>query len=589
MDATNRNTALASALAEELARAGVRHACVAPGSRSAPLALAMWNEPGIHVWSVIDERSAGFFALGIAQESGAPVVVVTTSGTAGANLHPAVSEAHEARLPLIVVTADRPPELRGRGAGQTIDQLKLFGDAVRWFCELGVAAADDTGLLHYRSAAVRAVAQARGRPPGPVHLNVALTEPLAPDPGAQSVTATTPLAREGRGDRPLTAVAEGRLEAPPELVASLAELLTGCRRGVIVAGRNTDPSLVPATVALARACGYPILAEPTSQLRCGPHDLEHVVASYDLIFRELPGVLAPELVIRVGDMVTSKAVRSWLAAAANVRQVVFDPGAGWNEPTAMAELIARVDPGPLFASFAEQLAPPADQGWPALWRAANDAAELEVDTFFTGLGDELFEPRVHRDLSALLPEHSTVYVASSMPIRDLETFMPSTGRPLRFLANRGANGIDGLISSGLGAAAVAAGRTFVLTGDVGLHHDMNGLLSISRLGVEATIVVMNNGGGGIFDFLPIAGHRAGYEELFATPTGLDLEKVADLYGLRFTRVGRYADLPGALEAPGLVEIPLNRPRNVALHRELFARVSAVVAVAASRAGPPDPV
>jgi 2-succinyl-5-enolpyruvyl-6-hydroxy-3-cyclohexene-1-carboxylate synthase len=586
VDATNRNTALCSALAEELARAGVRHACVAPGSRSAPLALAMWNEPGIRVWSQVDERCAGFFALGIAQQTGVPAVVVTTSGTAGANLQPAVAEACEARVPLIVITADRPPELRGRGAGQTIDQIKLYGDSVRWFCELGVAAADDTGLLHYRSAAVRAVAEARGRPPGPVHLNVPLTEPLAPDAEEGGVTARTRIAREGRGDRPLTDVAEPRLEAEPGTVSAFAALLSECRRGVIVAGRNRDGGIAAPTAALARACGYPILAEPTSQVRCGAHDLEQVVASYDLIFRDLPPVLAPDLVIRVGDMVTSKAVRTWLQGS-DVRQVVFDPDGGWNEPTSAAELVARVDPAPLFASFAEQLEQPDDRGWLKAWLATNQAAELEVDMFLRELGGELFEPRVHRDLSALLPDESTVYVASSMPIRDLETFLPATGRSLRFLANRGANGIDGLLSSGLGAAAVAPGRTFVVTGDVGLYHDMNGLLAMSRLGVEATIVVMNNGGGGIFDFLPIASHRDGYEELFGTPTGLDLAKVADLYGLRFTRVERYADLPAALGARGLVEVPLDRARNVELHRELFRRVSAVVSVAASRAGPPE--
>jgi 2-succinyl-5-enolpyruvyl-6-hydroxy-3-cyclohexene-1-carboxylate synthase len=278
-------------------------------------------------------------------------------------------------------------------------------------------------------------------------------------------------------------------------------------------------------------------------------------------------------------------VRTWLQGS-DVRQVVFDPDGGWNEPTSAAELVARVDPAPLFASFAEELEQPEDRGWLKTWLATNQAAELEVDMFLRELGDELFEPRVHRDLSALLPGESTVYVASSMPVRDLETFLPATGRKLRFLANRGANGIDGLLSSGLGAAAVAPGRTFVVTGDVGLYHDMNGLLAMSRLGVEATIVVMNNGGGGIFDFLPIARHPDGYEELFGTPTGLDLAKVADLYGLRFARVERYADLPAALAGPGLVEVPLDRARNVELHRELFRRVSAVVGLAASRAGPP---
>jgi 2-succinyl-5-enolpyruvyl-6-hydroxy-3-cyclohexene-1-carboxylate synthase len=580
VDPTNRNTALASALVEELARAGVRHACVAPGSRSAPLALALWREPQVRVWSHVDERCAGFFALGIAQQTGVPAVVLTTSGTAGANLHPAVAEAAEARVPLIVITADRPPELRGRGAGQTIDQLKLYGSAVRWFCELGVAQADDVGLLHYRSTAVRAVAESLGRPPGPVHLNVPLTEPLAPDPAPGEVTATNPLARDGRPDgRPLTAVPRAAAEPSDELIASFAELVSECSRGLIVVGRQRDPGLGETVAALATACGYPILAEPTSQLRCGPHDHALLAPAYDLVFRDLPSALAPELVIRVGDMVTSKPVRTWLSGNPTCRQVVVDPDGAWNEPTSTADLIARADPVALLSAFAEELSPRVDRPWQEAWLAASGAAEQAVDSFMDEIGDELFEPRVHRDLAALLPPGSTVYVASSMPVRDLETFLPASERELRFLANRGANGIDGLVSAGLGAAAVSAGRTYVVTGDVGLYHDMNGLLAVSRLGVEATVIVMNNGGGGIFDFLPIAQHRDGYEELFGTPTGLDLAKVADLYGMPFTRVGSYHDLPDALSRPGLVEIPLDRPRNVELHREVFERASAAVRAA----------
>ena len=577
MDATNRNTALASALVEELARAGVRHACVSPGSRSAPLALALWREPQVRVWSHVDERSAGFFALGIAQQTGVPAVVLTTSGTAGANVHPAVAEAAEARIPLIVITADRPPELRGRGAGQTIDQLKLYGSAVRWFCELGVAQANDVGLLHYRSTGVRAVAESLGRPPGPVHLNVPLTEPLAPDPAPGDVTATNPLARDGRpGGRPLTSVPPPASEPSDELIGSFAELVSKCSRGVIVAGRQRDPALGETAGAFAATCGYPVLAEPTSQLRCGPHDRTLVVPAYDLVFRDLPAALEPELVIRVGDMVTSKPVRTWLSGNAGCRQVVVDPDGAWNEPSATADLMARADPGAFLSAFAEELSVPVDQSWQEAWLAASRAAEQAVDSFLEELGDELFEPRVHRDLGALLPDDSTVYVASSMPVRDLETFLPTTERELRFLANRGANGIDGLVSSGLGAAAVSNGRTYVVTGDVGLYHDMNGLLAVSRLGIEATVVVMNNGGGGIFDFLPIAEHRDGYEELFGTPTGLDLAKVADLYGMPFTRLGSYRELPGALSRPGLVEIPLDRARNVELHREVFERASAAV-------------
>jgi len=583
VDATNRNTALASALVDELARAGVRHACVSPGSRSAPLARALWHQPRIRVWSHVDERSAGFFAVGIAQETGMPAVVLTTSGTAGANVHPAVAEASEGRVPLIVLTADRPPELRGRGAGQTIDQLKLYGSAVRWFCELGVARADDTGLLHYRSTGARAVAESRGRPPGPVHLNVPMTEPLAPDPAPGDVTATSPLARDGRPlGRALTAVPPAAAEPSDELVSAFADLVSECERGLIVAGRQRDAGLAPTVAALARACGYPVLAEPTSQLRCGPHDRELVATAYDLVFRELPAALAPELVIRVGDMVTSKPVRTWLAGHPECRQVVIDPDGAWNEPTSTADLIARADPAALMSVFAEQLEPRTERGWQERWLGASAVAEQAVDAFLGALGDELFEPHVHRDLPALLPAGSTVFVASSMPIRDVETFLPTTERPLRFLANRGANGIDGLVSTGLGAAATAPGRTYVLTGDLGLYHDMNGLLAMRRLGVEATIVVMNNGGGGIFDFLPIARHRDGWEELFGTPTGLDLAKVAELYGLPFTRAGSYSDLPGAFGRTGLVEIPLERGRNVELHQEVFRQASAAAGAAAGR-------
>jgi len=576
-DFTNRNTALASAFADELSRAGIEHACVSPGSRSAPLALALWNAPGMRVWSHIDERSAGFFALGIAQQTGHPAVVLTTSGTAGANLHPAVAEASEARVPMLVVTADRPPELRGRGAGQTIDQLKLYGSSVRWFCETGVQQADDTGLYHVRAVAARAVAESMGAPPGPVHVNFPLQEPLAPDPVDGDIPAEDPLAREGRpGRRPLTSVLRGVVTPDEELASQLALMIDERPRGVVLAGRQRDSAIAKGVIAFADACGYPVLPEPTSQLRAGVHDLSGVIAPYDAIFRRLPERLAPELVIRVGDMVTSKAVRQWLTANRTCRQVVIDPDGAWNEPTWSADLIARAEPGPLLGAFAEQLELQGDRTWLESWRSAAATAEREIDAFLNGLAEEPFEPRVHRALGDLLPSSATVYVGSSMPVRDLETFLPVVSRPLRFLANRGANGIDGLVSSGLGAAVVAPARTFILTGDVGLYHDMNGLLAARRLGAEATVVALNNGGGGIFEFLPIARHRDGWDELFGTPTGLDLSAVAALYGLPFTRVEAHSELADALARPGMVEVLLDRERNVELHRALFERVSAAL-------------
>jgi 2-succinyl-5-enolpyruvyl-6-hydroxy-3-cyclohexene-1-carboxylate synthase len=577
MDATNRNTALCSALVDELARAGVEHACVSPGSRSAPIALAFWNEPRIKVWSIVDERSAGFFALGIAQQTGKPATIVTTSGTAGANVHPAVAEASHARVPLIVITADRPPELRDRGAGQTIDQIKLYGSAVRWFCELGNIDADDEGLLHFRSAGSRAVAEAEGAMPGPIHLNLPLREPLAPQSAPYEVSAERELAREGRpAGLPLTTIERPPPAPDASLVDELVRMIHAHPRGVILAGRQRGRDLAASACALSAACGYPILAEPTSQLRAGDHDLDRVVAPYDPIFRSLPERLAPDLVIRLGDMVTSKAVRLWLAGHDECRQIVIDADGAWNEPTWTAESIVRADAAALCRLAADGCELP-NQGWAADWKQAAGAAEAAADDFFATLGDELFEPRVHRMLGDLLPARTTVYVASSMPVRDLESFFPATGKQLRFLANRGANGIDGLISSGLGAAATSGEHTLVISGDVGLYHDMNGLLAIKRSGIAATILVMNNGGGSIFDFLPIARHREGFEQLFSTPTGLDLERVASLYELDFTRIGGYDDLEQALAKPGLVEVPLDRSRNVMLHHELFERISKAVA------------
>ncbi len=579
MDKANRNTALCSALVEELVKSGLQHVCIAPGSRSAPLALAFWNSSGVRVFSHVDERSAGFFAVGLAQKSGRPVAVLTTSGTAAANLYPAVVEASKARVPLVVITADRPPELRDTGAGQTIDQIKLYGGFVRKFFELGVQQANDTGLIYFRSIAARAFETASGSPAGPVHLNIPLQEPLTPKPVAGDVTATQPLALKGRESRPFTSVVADAAKPTDDLVSELASEISDHSKGLIVVGRQRDLALRDSVSALSAATGYPILAEPTSQLRCGSHDRQGVVAHYDLILRDPPADLRPDLVLRVGDMPTSKALRDWLKQDPPV-QIVLDPDLSWQEPTRVADRILKIDP----SLTCEALAAVVSRGrnsWTDRWGHAEVAARNAATAFFDDLGDELFEPKVHATIAGLMPAGSTVYVASSMPVRDLEAFFPSQDRDLFFLGNRGANGIDGLISSGLGAAAVAEGRTFILSGDLSLYHDMNGLLAAQRYAPNATIIVFNNDGGGIFSFLPIADYRDGWEELFGTPTGLDLAKVAVLYSMSFSRVTAYEDFEQAIESPGLVEVPLDKERNVELHRQVITAVSHAVAEAPS--------
>ena len=574
MDPTNANTALASAFAEELARSGLRLAVISPGSRSTPLAVALWRQPSIEVSVIVDERSAGFFALGAAQASGEPVALLCTSGTALVNYHPAVVEADESAIPLLVLSADRPPELRGIGAGQTIDQIKGFGSSVRWFCEVGTHEADDSGLLHYRSVACRALAKARGEvQPGPVQLNLPWREPLAPVPVEGAVTATDPLALEGRGERPLTAAT--RIEQAPSdfLLDEVAGHLRKAHSGVIVAGRQLDPELREPLARLAQAAGFPILADPTSQLRCGPHDRSHVIASYDLLLRDegFADSVGPDLVLRFGETPTSKPLRAWIEGS-GADQLIVDPTGGWNEPSNKAAAIIRAEPIALASGWAERLNG-GDRGAPAQWIEAEAAAQAALSDAFEA-ETELTEPALHRALGACHRHRDLVYTSSSMPIRDQEAFLaPSTDDAL-FLSNRGANGIDGLISSGIGAARASGRPTTIITGDLGLLHDLGGLAALREVSTPVRIVVIDNAGGGIFHFLPqeTAMPEDEFEALLGTPRGVDAAKAAALFDLPHRRLESLDELPASLAAgTGLIEVRTDRKTNVEAHRRLAER------------------
>ena len=579
MDTTNANTALASAFIEELARCGMRRAVISPGSRSTPLAVALLRDPEIEVTVIVDERSAAYFALGGAQATRTPVAILCTSGTAAANFLPAICEADHSAIPLLALTADRPPELRGIGAGQAIDQLKLFGSSVRWFCEVGTHDADDDGLLHYRTTACRAYAMARGDArPGPVHLNLPWREPLAPTPVEDAISATDPLALEGRGtDRPLTAVTPYDEEPSKFLIEEVAKHIGEAIAGVIVAGRQLDPELREPLAHLAREAGMPILAEPTSQLRCGPHDRSHVITAYDLLLRDehFANGVVPDLVLRFGEMPTSKPLRAWIEGS-GADQIVVDPLGDWNEPTRRAAALVRADPTELAAAWAARLGEvrPAPERWLAAETAASAAieAELEAESGPT-------EPGLQIALGAAHADGDLVYTASSMPIRDQEAFLPSTDADAFFLSNRGANGIDGLISSGIGAAQASGRPTTIVSGDLGLLHDLGGLAALRDVDTPVRIVVVNNDGGGIFHFLPQAPALPAdeFEALLGTPRGVDVQKAAGLFDLPHHLVDSLSELPDALSAgAGLIEVPVDRRSNVDLHRRLAERVSAAI-------------
>ncbi len=578
MDPTNANTALASAFVEELERGGLRHAVVSPGSRSTPLAVALWRAPQIAVTVLVDERAAGFFALGAAQASGAPVALLCTSGTAAANYHPAVCEADESAIPLLLLTADRPPELRGVGAGQTIDQIKLYGESVRWFCEVGTHAADDDGLLHLRSVACRALSLARGEVrPGPVHLNLPWREPLAPVPVAGAVTATDPLALRGREGRPLTAVTAIDREPSAFLLEEMAAHIGDAIAGVIVVGRQLDPELREPLAHLARASGFPILAEPTSQLRCGPHDRSRVISTYDQLLRDqrFARSVVPDLVLRFGEMPTSKPLRAWLAAS-GADQIVVDPDGGWNEPSRRAAAILRADPTELAAGWAARLEKE-DRPEPTAWLEAERAARAALSAEIEAEG--ISEPAVHLALGRAHRDGDLVYTASSMPIRDQESFLEPSAADCSLLSNRGANGIDGLLSSGIGAAHASGRPTTIVTGDLGLLHDLGGLAALREVETPVRVVVIDNDGGGIFHFLPQEGAMGGeeFEAVLGTPRGVSVAKAAALFDLPHRRLESLTELPAALAAgTGLIEIKTARRTNVEAHRRLSAAVAAAI-------------
>ncbi|GAC1324499.1 MAG: 2-succinyl-5-enolpyruvyl-6-hydroxy-3-cyclohexene-1-carboxylic-acid synthase [Thermoleophilaceae bacterium] len=560
----NRTYAPIQALAEELARCGMRNAVTSPGSRNAPLVLALAATAGVRAHSVIDERSAGFVALGLAKASGRPVALTCTSGSALANLLPAVVEAHEARVPLIVLSADRPPELRGTGAGQAIDQIKLFGTFAKWFVEVGNHEPTRESAIHFRALACRAWHTAAGGRPGVVHLNFSLREPLAPV--AEPIDAGIWAGRSDGG--PWLQLHEPAPAAPEALVAAIATRVATATRGVIVCGQSD--SLVKPVAGLAAATGWPVLAEPTSGLRCGPHDRSHVIAHYDVLLRSerFAGVHRPDLILRIGDTPTSKSLRRWLASAS---QLVVDPNGAWHEPTRTAETIVRAAPGPLCGAVAERVTGEHDDSWLAAWRAA-DALVPEA----LAAAADPFEPKIFAALADRLPDDALVWVASSMAIRDVESFFPASERALRLMSNRGANGIDGTASSAAGAAIASGGRGFLLTGELALLHDLSGLLSARRLGVPLTIVCANNGGGGIFDHLPLAdvADPALYEHHIVTPSGVELDRVAALVGLEHRLAETPDEVRDAVDSgPGLIEVRTDRAASVARHREVFARVA----------------
>ena len=553
-----------AAFAARLAALGVTDAVISPGSRSTPLTLCFDAQPRTRTWIQLDERSAGFFALGLGRASGRPAVLVCTSGTAAANYLPAVVEASHAGIPMIVCTADRPPELRGRGWGshQTIDQVGLYGTAVRWSIDLPVP--DDTGPGAAAGWAEAAVASASDRDPGPVHLNWPLREPLQPESIVPVPAASSAESAAGHHDED-----DGRV--PLAELSRLAGIVAEYERGVVVAGPwpggGLDRELRWAAEAkrFAAWARWPIIGEPISHIRGGSRDggraggSDGVVATADHLLADeaLGETLRPDVAVLVGRTVTTKPVRLWLERTRPRHVVLIDPEDRWEHAVfrltghvpASVEALNSITAGP---------APPdrgGDGGWLDTWskldRAARSAIGAAVD------GDPPLSARTARAFVDALPADAVLVATNSMPVRDLDAFVFDAGS-VTCCANRGAAGIDGTASTALGVAAADPSRTVALyTGDLALLHDLGGLAAAARLGLHLTAVCVDNDGGEIFSLLPVAGRvpAPDFERLFRTPHGLDLCGLAGFAGIRAARVSTATELGDAVSAAASARVP----------------------------------
>lgn len=583
MDLTNETFAPLRVLIDEFARAGIEHAVVAPGSRNAPIAYALGDKEGIKCWSVLDERSAAFFALGIAKSTRKPVIVTCTSGSAAANFHPAIVEASHAGIPLIVLTADRPPELRDVGAGQAIDQINLYGSSVRWFVEAGNHEFSEQTLRHFRALGCRAVDESQRDNPGPVHINLPLREPLRPVATELDPDVAGSAAAVGRADgAPWTAVGSTTSLAP-DLYSALAD----AKHPIFVVGEQHQPNLALTIAHLSAALGIPVFADALSQMR--REELAEnapLVSSYDLILRNgvVTSRLVPDLVVRVGGTPTSKPLRAWLSGL-DCRQIVLDPRGTWAEPTRAASEIWHCDPlSTITAAAGRAEAPTAVPSWTSAWDVLETAAQSAIDH---ALDAEPFpfEPAIYRHVLASLTSGATIFPSSSMPIRDVETYGPTTRDDVRFLANRGTNGIDGVISTALGVKAnYGCDRVIAFTGDLALLYDASALQIAKKHDIPITIVCVDNDGGGIFSFLPVAEHDDHFEQLIATPSGVDIEALVKAYGIDYSAPTDHDSLLAAIDRPGVVHLKTERAANKAGHDRVAQHVIDSISAALAETG-----
>ncbi|PFP23241.1 2-succinyl-5-enolpyruvyl-6-hydroxy-3-cyclohexene-1-carboxylic-acid synthase [Bacillus sp. AFS073361] len=564
-------TAYIAAIVSELIFTGVTDVVVSPGSRSTPMAMIMAEHPELNVHIHVDERSAAFFALGIAKSLNKPVAILCTSGTAAANYFPAIVEARYARVPLIVLTADRPHELREVGAPQAIDQIHLYGKHVKWFSEMALPEKSDEIIRYARTICARAVAIAKSAPSGPVHLNFPFREPLVP----KLDDALFQLRERPNG---YVKVHTGDLTIAEEQFREIAEKLSKTTRGIIVCGNIVDDIFPEAVTRLAEKLNFPIIADPLSQLRSGKHSFENIIEAYDTFLRndDAKVYLKPDVILRFGAMPISKALTIFIKENGNAEQYVIDGGSGWRDPASLSTNMIFCNESLFCEKIEKYTVEKSSSDFLTAWKRVN---QLSKDTMIS-LSDisDLSEGRLFYQLAEMLPEGAALFVGNSMPIRDLDSFFLNNHKQIKVMANRGANGIDGTVSTALGAALNSSSLYLVL-GDLTFFHDLNGLIAAKLYNININIILINNNGGGIFSFLPQSEHPKNFELLFGTPIGIDFEHAVKMFNGNYIKIEDWdhfgVEIRKSIHSTGInvYEIVTNRERNRDEHREFWGNVS----------------
>ncbi|MGN7942810.1 2-succinyl-5-enolpyruvyl-6-hydroxy-3-cyclohexene-1-carboxylic-acid synthase [Metabacillus sp. 22489] len=573
MDADSFTRYVAS-FVEELVSSGVEKVVISPGSRSTPLAILMAEHPSLTCYINIDERSAGFFALGIAKSQNKPVALLCTSGTAAANYYPAIVEAHYARVPLVVLTADRPHELRDVGAPQAIDQLHMYRNYAKWFVDLALPEENQSMFRYAKTIAARAVGTATANPAGVVHLNFPFREPLVPNTSLPDLWTKL----DNRGT--YLHMAKSNSLISNEELDSISHLLNRHSNGVIICGEHENDNIASEILALANHLKFPILADPLSQLRAGKFNPHFVVESYDSLLRdsEIQKVLKPTVVIRFGAMPVSKPIMQMLKNNPDIIQIVVDNSGVYRDPTLNASYFITCDEVIFCKELINKIEQKPINAYYQAWHEANHIFWKRIDEELQQT-TEMFEGKVVKELQTYLPSESNLVVGNSMPIRDVDTFFGHTDKDIKLFANRGASGIDGVVSTALGISVEQTNPTYLLIGDLSFYHDLNGLLAAKMNQLNIVILLINNDGGGIFSFLPQSKEEKHFETLYGTPIGLDFSKVVNMYHGHYIKTESWEDFRVSLlesqtkKGLQVIEIPTDRSTRVKVHRDLLEIVS----------------